>query len=331
MTFNRTEITTTNDADNPRVVHLGSDTIWYVYRRTPNAGLYLQREVNNVRGPETLIADPVTALDVVVDPDGTRAWIYFVTDGSLRRIEVTDKTEHPTNQAVQRNSGWYERIEVHAGGHGLDTIWGFPDPSSGAVRRDDEPLAIYPPTIAIFEGGPGIRTILIQAGPVRYGSILKFRVYRDADPAGAGFQLYGEVPYPPGAPFVVIDVPAPVGAQRFVWAATTVGRPPVARETCFSNRVIETVRSPGSLMRGSGGAMGLNSAWTLTDRTPVKLATPPDSFPLAGGAMGLNHQWTITDRTPIKYALPVDSFPLAGGAMGLDTRWIADGVGIINP
>lgn len=331
MTFTRTQITSTNDADTPRVVHLGGDVIWYVYRRI-DQGLYLQRETAGVRGPEIQIAIPVDAIDVVVDPDGVRAWIYFVTDGSLRRIEVTDKTETPTGQAVQRNSAWYERAEVHAGGAGLDLVWGFPDPASGAIRRDDDPRSVYPPTIAAFDSGiPGTRTIIIQAGPVRFGSVVKFRLYRDTDPDGAGFQLFAEVPLPAGAPFAVIDVPAPVGAERFVWAATSVSRPPLAEETSFSNLVVETIRSPGSLMRDSGGGGGLDARWGLTDRIPVKVATPLVSEPLASGGPGLDARWGLTDRTPLKYATAPVSEPLAGGGPGLDSRWVLDGVGVINP
>lgn len=327
----RTRITFTDDASKPHALRLSATIVWYAYKRA-DGGLYLQRSVSGVLGSEILIATPVSELDAVVDPDDSRAWICFVTDGSLRCIEITDKTETPTTQAVQRNSGWYERLELHAGGVGLDSILGFPDPSSGSIRRDDGPLSIYPPSIYLFESTtPGTRAMLIQISTVRYGSILKFRVYKDEDPGGAGFQLYGEVPYPYGAPFVLVNVPAPVGAQRFVWAATVVGRPPISRESCFSNRVIETAQSPGSMSQGSGGAMGLDTRMTHTDRTPVKLALPTDSNPLSGGAMGLDTKWTQVDHTPIKLSLPQDSNQLSGGALGLDTRWVLDGIDILNP
>lgn len=125
--------------------------------------------------------------------------------------------------------------------------------------------------------------------------------------------------------------PAPVGAERFVWAATSVSRPPLAEETSFSNLVVETIRSPGSLMRDSGGGGGLDARWGLTDRIPVKVATPLVSEPLASGGPGLDARWGLTDRTPLKYATAPVSEPLAGGGPGLDSRWVLDGVGVINP
>lgn len=330
MTFTRTQITSSNDADSPRVVHLGGDVIWYVYRRI-DKGLYLQREAAGVRSTEIQIAIPVDHIDVVVDPDGIRAWIYFVTDGALRRIEVTDKNETPTGQAVQRNSAWYERAEVHAGGGGFDAVWGFPDPATAAIRRDDDPRAIYPPNLASFDSGaPGLRTLIIQAGPVRFGSLVKFRLYRDMDHAGSGFALYADVPLPAGAPFAVINVPAPTGSQRFVWAATAVARPPLGEETSFSNLVIETARPPGSLMLGSGGATGLDTRWSMTDRVPVKVAPPIVSEPLAAGGPGLDTRWGMTDRPPLKYASPTVIASGTAGA-GLDSRWVLDGIGVINP
>jgi len=319
MTFNRTKITTSNDTDTPRVVHLGSDVIWYVYRRA-DKGLYLQREAAGVRGLEVLVALPVTTLDVAIDPGGLKAWIYFVTDGSLRRIEVTDKTETPTTQAVQRNSGWYERLLLAAPGMGVGSS--FP------------PTELLPPIIGLFDSTtPGQRALIIIPSAINIGRVAYFRLFRDTNPAGAGFQLYATLPLALGATFVLLDVPAAVAPQRFAWLATAVRSDPGRfLESDFSNFVVDKGQVEGDIVRAAIG-MGVNQTWDTIDRTPIKFAAPTDNYNFNGHiGMGVNQTWDPVDRTPIKYAAPTDSYNFNGHiGMGVNASWSLNGVDVLNP
>lgn len=313
MTFVRTKITSTNDTAHPRVVHLGSDVIWYVYRRV-DRGLYLQRESAGVRSAEVLIATPVDALDVIVDPDDIRAWIYFVTDGSLRALQVTDKTETPTVQAVQRNAGWYVRSEftVAAGSSGTWTT-----------------TSITPPAIALVEVDLITRAIVTSIPTLAVGRVAFVRVYRMQDHDGLGWQPYGSpVLVPFGAPYVVIEVPATNYPFETRWAVTSIRLDPSFDESAFSNIQIDLGTPPGDLIRGRIAA-GAHSSWTLVDKTPVKLSGIPDTSPVDLGS-GTGATWTLVDKPPVKYAGVPDSYANVV-ASGVDASWILDGSDVLNP
>jgi hypothetical protein len=317
MTFSRTKITTSNDTDLPRVVHLGLNVIWYVYRRADRK-LYLQREAAGARGAEVEIAQFVSAVDVAIDPGGLKAWIYFVTDGSLRRIEVTTTSETPSTQAVQRNDGWYERVLVR--------------PSMGTDSAFT-PTEIGAPTIALFDSGsPLTRTLVAIPPSVNIGRVSFLRIYRALSIAGAGFQLYATLPLL-GAPYAVVDVPAATSpAAPVSWIADAVrdesGRYLVSR---FSSVVVDKAQADGDIVR-MRLSMGSESGWTSVDRPPIKFAAPTDSYPFAGPSMGSESGWTSVDRPPIKFAAPTDSYLFAGvPSMGSDSRWTSNGIDVLNP
>lgn len=320
MTFSRTKITTTNDADLPRVVHLGSNVIWYVYRRA-NLRLYLQREAAGARGAEIEIAQFVSAVDVAIDPGGLKAWIYFVTDGSLRRIEVTTIAETPSTQAVQRNDGWYERVKVQAPGMGVDS--NFP------------PVEIGTPVIGLFDSGsPSTRSLLAIAPTTKIGRVSYFRIYRALSMAGAGFQLYATVQLRIGEGFIVLDVPAAVSPSSPVSWICDVVRDEVGRYLVspFSNTATDKGQVDGDLVR-MRVSMGVNQTWDAIDRPPIKLATPQDNYPFGSvPSMGANQSWSQIDRDPIKLATPTDSYTFSGApSTGADSRWTANGFDILNP
>lgn len=116
MSGDRTRITTTNDAVQARVAVLTGAVTWYAYLRADNA-LYVQRELNGTRDPEVKVVDNVSWLDVMVDPSGTSAWILFMHDTVMARIQVTNLATDPMAlTSYTRRDHWYEPLGISGGG-----------------------------------------------------------------------------------------------------------------------------------------------------------------------------------------------------------------------
>lgn len=325
-----TRITFTDDADVPRVAHLGATVVWYAYRRAADKGLYLQRGIGGVLGAETLIAAPVDKIDMIVDPDNVRAWIYFTTDGALRCIEVTDKTETPTVQVFQRGQGWYERLEGGLGGVGIPADFGFLDEITGAYRVDDGPVELYPPTLALLDIGSVTHLLLVIArGSVHYGRVDKFRVFRRDDHDGPGWGWHADVALPTGD--TVVSLPVPRGLLPAVrqWAATAVRLVPLY-ESAWSNVVTES--EPGDAAVGKFGGLGVGGSWATVDLVPAKNAATDSYQARRHGGAGVEHSATFTDKTPIKNNAGTDEYPThRHGGSGVGGRWAVNGFEIITP
>lgn len=327
-----TKITLTNDTDGARVLHLGSGVTWYVYARA-NRGLYLQRVASGVFGPETLVALPVDEIDVIIDPDGTRAWIYFTCDGALRAIEVTTLTETPGTQVFQRGQGWHERIEARAfGGPGLVNVMGFTDELTSAFRVDDGPVEVYPPTISVLDiGSPTQALLVIEPRPVTFGVVNKFRIFRQSDHDGAGWAWYSDLALPPGATQASLIVPRAVQPTVYEWVATAV-RFAYPEESAWSN-VVRDDQLGESVRSGNMGGAGVGHDYALVDKSPIKISVPTEyvGFQKLGGP-GVGHTFGLTDKTPIKISAPTEyvGFQKLGGP-GIGHRWTVNGVDIITP
>lgn len=294
MTFTRSRITTSDDCDVPRVASLGSGVVWYAYRRSADKGLYVQRELNGVMGAETLIAAPVDYIDVAVDQDDARAWIYFTCDGALRAIEVTDKTEALGPQIFQRGQGWHERISTRAlGGAGVVNAMGFTDEFTSAFRLDDGPVEVYPPTISVLDiGSPTQALLVIEPRPVTFGVVNKFRVFRQTDHDGAGWGWYSDVALPTELTQVTLTVPRSAYPAVSEWVATAV-RYHYPEESAWSNVVRDDQLGETVRTLGLGGA-GVGHDYALVDKTPIKISAPTEyvGFGKLGGA-GVGHRWTV--------------------------------------
>jgi hypothetical protein len=274
---------------------LGSTVVWYAYRRAADKGLYLQRAVAGVPGPETLIAQPVDKIDMIVDPDNTKAWIYFTTDGALRCIEVTDKTEMPTVQVFQRGQGWYERVEGGFSGIGADDFTGFTDLQTAAVRRDDGPIEVYPPLLAIADAPTsGFQVLLITPSQINRGAIAKFRVYRNASIAGAGWQFWSDVPY---SALSTLTVAKPVSPAVYQWVATAIRYQPY-KESVWSN--IVSSDDQGDVALGAFSGIGAEPTMTFVDKTPIKFAVPEDSYAnTALSGIGADFRFSLNGFDPL--------------------------------
>lgn len=329
----RTRITFSNDTDRPHVVHLGATVAWYVYRRDADKGLYLQRAVGAVLGPETLIAAPVDRVDMLVDPDGLRAWIYFTCDGALRCIEVTTLTETPSTQVFQRSPGWHERISTRAlGGAGIASAMGFTDLLTSAFRVDDGPVEVYPPLISLLDvGSPTQALLVIEPSTILFGVIGKFRVFWQSDYDGAGWAWYSDVPLPAGSPQVSLLVPRATSPTVNEWVVTAV-RFHYPEESAWSNIVRDSTLGEAVITQGLGGA-GLGHSYGLVDKSPIKISVPTENITLrALGGAGLGHAYGLVDKSPLKVNVPTENIDLhALGGAGLGHRWVINGTEIITP
>lgn len=312
-------------------MHLGSNVVWYAYRRI-DGGLYLQKSVSGVLGPETLVAAPVDYIDTIIDTDGTRAWIYFTCDGALRAIEITTLTETPSTQVFQRSPGWHERANAGlGGGGGIISAFGFTDETDSSWRTDDGPVELYPPKISLLDvGSPTQLLLLIEPGSVTFGNVDKFRTFKMSDHDGAGWSWYSDVVLPGGAIQASLLVPKSVFPTVNQWVATAVRYRP-ADESAWSNIISEG--DFGDAVTSKLGGPGTEHSWDLTNKTPKKYASPNDEYaPGRLGGQGTENAWAQTNKTPKKYASPNDEYSVGklGGAGTLGS-WALNGVGVITP
>lgn len=309
-------ITITNDARVPRVAAFPNGVTWYAYIRESNSGLYLQREFGGVRGAEILVVNPVNRVEVIHDPDGGKAYLYFINDECLLRIEVTDALENPTLQAYTRSATWYDAA-FSGFGAGADA-------SVSSPRIDPPSIALLPhPSLA------SLRTLIIarpNIALVRNARLAGYLVYKNEDPAGQGYVLHATLPYN-GQPIQNLVVPATL-TPLTSWYVTSFKVRAGFLESLPSNIESDNGNVRGNTVGATFGA-GVDAGWSLVTKTPVKRAPLPDLAPATFGA-GVDVDWSRVTKTPVKRSRGPDTTAAAFGA-GVDVSWVLNGTEIINP
>jgi hypothetical protein len=309
----RTRITLTDDAKVPRLAAFPNGVIWYVYIRDADDGLYVQREQSGVRSAEILVAKPVHWLDVIHDPVSSSAYVYFINDESLLRIEVTDSLEAPTLQAYTRSANWYDAIFASPG-IGTDAEYAAPD--------------LDPPSISLVNTpSPSLRTLIIAATTTlpKNQDVSRFYVYRDIG-AGKGYELYATLAY--AGAVIYLSVPTTT-TPRTLWYVTQARVVPGRRAESAPSNIEEDAGSVRADGLSSIGGTGTNADWTKIDKSPVKLSAGVDSIAPFGGT-GTNADWTKVDKSPVKLSAGVDAVSPIGGT-GTNASWVVNGVEVINP
>lgn len=315
----RTRITTTNDATVPRCVALPGGVIWYAYLRTGGI-LCVQREVGGALDPEVAVTSPVTWFDAELDPSGTKGWIFFIHDGVLEKLEVTNLVADPfTAVALTRSTGWYEGANQAGAGFPTMPVWSLVDrvplkrnvlESVGALGAGFPTVAWapengpYPPTLAI-EAPYGFPTrTLVVTLPDRSlylnRNIIQVHFFRQEDP-GVGFLPYSVVPVGP-LDTVLYAYVAVTGTPETKWFARCVRLGYQAATSRPSNTVTDNGNLPPIYLENvSGRGAGF----------------PTVSF-------------ATVNREPVK-KLVLETLNTPTGAGFPFTKWALDGQDVLNP
>lgn len=284
----RTRITISNDTSFPRIITLGSGVLWYIYIRSGNK-LCVQREVSGIRDAEVEICSPVTYADAVLSPDSSVGWIYFITDGGLQSVQVTNLAIDPMNAVpFNRQDSWYENLELWGSGF-TQTDWsatdrppikklyvepskldnsGFSTIAWEASEGPDTPVL----AIEWFVGEP-YRTLVVSLpnrSLYRNRNITHVRVFRRLSTS----TTFTEYSYEVVGLYdneITINVPITVTPATY-WRATCVRTGYLASESALSNTVADDGNVPPIYLQkvGVDGSGFTTSTWTTTDHPPLK-------------------------------------------------------------
>lgn len=317
----RTRFTTTGDVTHPKVLALANGVRWYAYLRGPV--LCVRRGVDGVWDAEVPVTHPVASLDVEVSPDGTTGWIYFIHDGVLEKIEVTNlTTDSISTVALSRQAGWYEVVRVASTGTGFGASWTLVAHPPLKVFRTDDPTPT--PRMAAGLGGSWAPT----EGP-------------DA-PSLAIEAFYG---FPTRT--LIVDLP-----NRSTYRNRGIARVDLRRlEASTEHPEVYTQLAVGeSTVRLYATVPATATPVTIWTAVCVRLGGQPStgvaSNPVVDdgnlptiylemmqttmGGAGLSRQWATTDHQPSKNAAAeVLSTMRAGGTLA--TRWAVNGHEILTP
>jgi len=320
-----TQITFTNDALKPKVITFGGSPLvkWYAYiLEGQNGRLYLRRSVDGILGSEILVmeANPPTAPKTEsigitwfafhVDPtDATKAYIYFIADGTLWRSEVTSSPigEEPTTQQFDRTTNRYENADLAVSPNRF---------AEGYHAKTTIPT----PGIALVEtANPAARQLIVTVPPADNALFEPdtIEVYRLIDGGNGTLYYSGGLP---GGRQLVLTV-ATNTATFTKWAARVTKRSPAFQS------VFVSVIDSGNLDTDAFGVLApsrpLEAYFAKVDRAPIKrsltetatqLATSPSRFAEA--------YFDKLDRAPIKRNLAETAVSLAlSPSFPLDTSF----------
>lgn len=308
-----TQITFTDDALVPKCITFGGTVNvvrWYAYIKSGSLyNIYLQRWVDGVFDAEVLAVEanpPAFGADqpgleyfnFIADPsDNTKAYLYFLSDGTLFRIQVTSSPigELPTTQQ-------FDRVNNRA-----DTR--FPDIGSASAPLSPASLAgqMPPPTMVMLESTtPGNRVLVLGAvnGPTERYFPTAIEVYRAQN---EGESVLFATVYVRPVPQLILEVPAAAGGNTELWHARSVNQIYDTRSNfvhVWDNGTDPTGEAGDSEALG-GASAPLTPDLVKVSRQPVKVTKQEpdeDAQPLSSASAPITPLLTKVSRQPIKTA-----------------------------
>lgn len=323
-----TRITFSGDAIEPKVITFGGTPLvrWYAYLRTSLSNrLCLQRSVDGVLEPEIVVVESnppalnkaesegITWFDFHADPvDVTKAYLYFIADGTLWRNEIvsTPIGEAPTTTQYDRVNNRYERLNLKIGAAN----------SAEANFRVNTGPGVYSVESFLIPGSaPGLVKIFSIVYPPFYvdydPDILEF--YRL--PTGAIGEFYQTLPIPPleAVPvprFVILEVAAATLGSPIVWAMRAVQTKTGKKDSVFT-RVTDTGETPTVELISFNVGAGTSSepSFKKQSQQPIKLSRAEAISLAAGAGSSAEPSYKKIPYTPIKKAYSETISLRAGG------------------
>lgn len=304
------QITFTDDALVPKCITFGGTTNvvrWYAYiRSSADNNIYLRRSVDGVLAAEVLTveANPpafgadqpgIEYFNFIADPaDNTKAYLYFLSDGTVFRITVTSTPigEQPTTQQ-------FDRVNNRA-----DTMI----PAVGSAGAPMSPTGAYgqipPPTLEVVRSSiPGNHVLII--GPVNGPTERYFptivEVYRAQNEANS--VLFDTLFVGPVAQ-LTLEVPAPAGGNTELWHARSLN-PEFGTQSNFSHLwdTKDPIGEAGPNQALSGAGSPLTPGIIKLSRQPQKITRQePDETvqPVSSAGSPLTPAVVKLSRQPIK-------------------------------
>ena len=329
----RTRITTTNNASSPKVVWLGSGIIWYAYIKPPNETLFIRRSVAGVLDPEFEITHPVPKVDVTKDPGvADQGWIYFIHDGSVQKILVTQLAASFNSVAYLRQDGWYQSVPSSMN-TGVQRTWTATEflptktirsdtffdgtagaPGVGLQRTWDASEGPDAPSIVFEKTTVNLHLVITLPNRLtfRNRNITLLNVYKYTS-AVLGWELQQQVAVPP--------IPSPMDPPSPLLQALIPDSPVMLwKVTCVRTGYLASEGFPSNILTNDG-------------LIPIIYLEEP----VAGFNTGIHQTFGTTDMTPNKTLVssPVVDQPFSEGngafGTGIFKSWVVNGFDIINP
>jgi hypothetical protein len=227
-----------------------------------------------------------------VDPNAaTKALLYFLSDGTLWRSEVTSTPigEEPTTQQFDRRNNRYERFVA---GFGSNT------PYEATGSKTNLPI---PGMVLVHTEVPTVRQLIINVPESTVSPDIyepdAIELYRM--PNGGDGALYLSAPMPESR-VLIVNVTSAVSPATITWAVRTVRGTPELHSP-YVRAIDDNIPDADALIGAWGSSTPFEASMSKVDRAPIKKSFQEANFiPGRGSSTPFEASMSKVDRAPIK-------------------------------